>query len=475
MSSSNVVPPDSPGNSIEYRHYSSCDYNSDQGEKWPEQPKYDIKYKNAVEAALRAGLRHPSGDFVHAQSYPTAPNPGLVVDGVGHIKLPLAADGSDDAHAKSLIGACVQAPFGKGERLVLDKEVRDTWQADAAQVHFTNPAWSAYIEQAVKSICVTLGIEVETTTPKYELYKLLVYEEGSHFLPHVDSEKTDGMFATMVVILPSYFEGGAVHLTLNETSKVVDFSGAASPFQTSVLAWYTDVTHEIKPVTGGYRLALTYNLFRSMESPTIHPAPVNDPSAAKLLQALTDWAEGVKQGEDAKAPHALAWLLEHKYSRASMCFAALKGRDAHLVRRARLVAEELGLCLGLAILTLRDLPGNYHYNERDSDPEEDPEYEDDYGPIEGRQKIRRGCWLKYLVDLEGQVVSERLRFTKGLEGEMMPGEWRKRLKRVKCDEYELETCFGNGDVDEWRWYQRTVLVLWPKELAPFTEARIATI
>lgn len=90
--------------------------------------------QTAVKTALRAGLGYPSGDFVHSHSYPTAPNPGLVVDGVGAIKLPLAIDGNDDAHAKSLISACVQAPFGKGERLVLDKEVRDTWQVDASQV-----------------------------------------------------------------------------------------------------------------------------------------------------------------------------------------------------------------------------------------------------------------------------------------------------------------------------------------------------
>jgi hypothetical protein len=56
------------------------------------------------------------------------------VDGVGAIKLPLAADGNDDAHAKSLISACKQAPFGQGERVVVNKDVRDTWQVDAAQV-----------------------------------------------------------------------------------------------------------------------------------------------------------------------------------------------------------------------------------------------------------------------------------------------------------------------------------------------------
>ncbi|KAF8604770.1 hypothetical protein BDV93DRAFT_605704 [Ceratobasidium sp. AG-I] len=460
-SSPKVPPSDSPAESIMYHSYSRSDNDSDRGEEWPKEPQYDPKYKASVEAAFRVGLRHPSGDFLHAQSCATAPNPGLVVDGVGMIKLPLAADGSDDTHAKSLINACVQAPFGQGERVKVDKEVRDTWQADAAQVHFTNPAWATYIDAAMKSVCVTLGVETETTTPKCELYKLLVYQEGSHFLPHVDSEKTEGMFATMVVVLPSYFEGGAVHLAFNDASRIVDFGGAASAFQTSVLAWYTDVTHEVKPITGGYRLALAYNLFRPIESSAVPIAPIIDPSLADLRQTLAVWIKATKQGKDAKAPEALAWLLEHKYSRASMCFATLKGPDAHLVRRARLVAEELGLCLGLAILTLK-LQGPY-----DEDwgwKSDDPEFQ---------KYVKRRSWVKYLVNLEGQVVSDRLRFTNDLKGEMMPAEWRERLERVRFDEYEHDNYIGNEGVGEKRWYRRTVLVLWPQGMAPFEEARIS--
>ncbi|KAF8604761.1 hypothetical protein BDV93DRAFT_439897 [Ceratobasidium sp. AG-I] len=384
---------------------------------------HDCCTQASVEKALRAGLPHPSGDFAYAHSSTATPNPGLVVDGAGVVGLPLNIPGNNHTHAMSLISGCKQTPFGQGERAILGKEVRDTWQADAAQVHFTNPAWSTYIEKAVKSVCVTLGVGTGTATPKYEFHKLMVYGEGSHFLPHVEAKKTDAMFATMLVILPSYFEGGAVHLAFNDTSKVVDFGGASSAFQTSVAAWYTDVTCEFKPITGGYRLALTYNLFRPMDSPTAPLVPVNDPSASDLRQALTVWAEAIKQGGNANAPRALAWLLEHKYSRASMCFALLKGRDVHTVRRALLAAEDLGLCLGLAMLTLRiDRPN-------------DEDYGWDSDDAELQAQIQRKCCVKYLVDLEGHVVSERLRFTIALEGEMMPIGWKEGLERVTCDSF----------------------------------------
>lgn len=51
------------------------------------------------------------------------------VDGFGVLGLPLNA-----AEAKRLISVCEQAPFGMGERTVVDRSVRDTWEVDAAKV-----------------------------------------------------------------------------------------------------------------------------------------------------------------------------------------------------------------------------------------------------------------------------------------------------------------------------------------------------
>ena len=41
---------------------------------------------------------------------------------------------------------------------------------------------------------------------KAELYRLLLYQNGDFFLPHRDTEKAEGMFATLVITLPSQFE-----------------------------------------------------------------------------------------------------------------------------------------------------------------------------------------------------------------------------------------------------------------------------
>jgi hypothetical protein len=46
-----------------------------------------------------------------------------------------------------------------------------------------------------------------------QLYKLLLYEKGAFFKPHKDSEKTPGMFGTLVICLSSAHEGGDIVLT----------------------------------------------------------------------------------------------------------------------------------------------------------------------------------------------------------------------------------------------------------------------
>jgi hypothetical protein len=69
------------------------------------------------------------GSFYFHKTYAEFPNPILRLGSLGHIGLPLSC-----REAKHVIAHCVQAPFGKGERTLVDKSVRDTWEMDASQV-----------------------------------------------------------------------------------------------------------------------------------------------------------------------------------------------------------------------------------------------------------------------------------------------------------------------------------------------------
>ena len=70
-----------------------------------------------------------------------------------------------------------------------------------------NPQWDACIAEIVDAVTHAFGIDQRVD---WDLYKLLIYEAGSFFAPHRDSEKVDGMFATLVVCLPSRHTGGTL-------------------------------------------------------------------------------------------------------------------------------------------------------------------------------------------------------------------------------------------------------------------------
>lgn len=64
----------------------------------------------------------------------------------------------------------MQAPFGRGEHIVADKEVRDTWEIEPEKVHFGNAEWSAFMTRdIVKRVCAELGVNVQASVPRCEL------------------------------------------------------------------------------------------------------------------------------------------------------------------------------------------------------------------------------------------------------------------------------------------------------------------
>ena len=193
------------------------------------------------------------------------------------------------------------------------------------------------------------------------------------------------MFATMIILLPSQYTGGEVHLAHASKSQVIDFS-ASSLANTAVLAWYTDVLHEVKPINSGYRLALSYNLINTSPRMVLPKAPTDDGPCAELRRILRNWEKGRYVEPD--ECNYIAYLLQHKYSEVDFkCGeACLKGEDNERVALVRVAAEGLGFVVLLANM-------KYHVSDCDAD---------DYGC--GWSKRRRGCASGMRDDdLDGEV------------------------------------------------------------------------
>ncbi|ETM51067.1 hypothetical protein L914_05001 [Phytophthora nicotianae] len=241
---------------------------------------------------------------------------GLFVNDVGIIPFPLAPD-----HAEKLISRCEKSPFGHNMDTKMDENVRKSWQLQPDQVEFRNPLWQEGLDKLTKTIATRLGYK--GVALRGVLYKLLVYGEGGHFLKHQDTEKEDGMIATLVVQPPSTHEGGDLIVYRNgQVEHRHDFGkadGTAAYFP-HYAVHYSDAEHALEEVTIGYRLVLVYSICLPKSLSHVK----RDPNVT-----MTDKLANVINSMGPENEH-FALLLSHEYTKKSigeMGTAALKGID----------------------------------------------------------------------------------------------------------------------------------------------------
>ncbi|GKZ37662.1 hypothetical protein AbraIFM66950_009311 [Aspergillus brasiliensis] len=251
--------------------------------------------------------------------------PGLDVPGVGNIRLPISAD-----DAKAITQCCDRSRSA-------DESVRRTWQLDPGQFSLQNPNWQQQISALVVQAMARLGLTAHSDEVTAELYKLLINEEGAFFRQHHDSEKADGMFATLVVYLPSKYDGGDL-VASHRGSKIVRRTAPYSMFSSSWFAWYADVSPKVEPVTSGYRVALVYNL---IHRPSVGIG-VSSVQEYKLVRLLESWDGRV----DEYCPPALVYAFENQY--AKLHVDRLKGVDQARLTELQKASRRLGFDIYLA-------------------------------------------------------------------------------------------------------------------------------
>jgi predicted 2-oxoglutarate/Fe(II)-dependent dioxygenase YbiX len=266
-------------------------------------------------AELLSTVSRPGDFFVSGTAEILAPR--LEVEGVGPVALPLLP-----TQAEQLVAVAKRAPYGRGENTLVDTEVRRTWQIGPDQVRIGGKHWERTLKAILNRVADGLGV---TEPIVAEFYKLLMYDPGSFFVSHRDTEKTPGMFATLVLVLPSNSTGGELIVRHKGREVRLDLR-CEDPAEAAFAAFYADCVHEVLPVTAGYRLTLIYNLLRRGKGPVPKP-PSYVGEQARLTKILRAWVDD-KQSPDNDAPEKIVYLLEHAYTSAELGFEALKGADA---------------------------------------------------------------------------------------------------------------------------------------------------
>ncbi|KAG8886206.1 hypothetical protein FRB97_006209 [Tulasnella sp. 331] len=200
---------------------------------------------NLVAALATAETFYCSGTALYADVY--KPTLMYTTDtGAEALSITKASDKDlDDLHS-----GCIASHFGQGQDRVLDPSYRLAREllVDNFGLNFNPIGDDIGILAAISAFC-KIGV-------------------GGHFKVHKDTPKSDNHIGTLLISLPASFEGGQLLLQHGDKKASIDWSRKRqqSREETLSLPWaffYSDVEHEILPVTSGHRLTLAYDIYSS--------------------------------------------------------------------------------------------------------------------------------------------------------------------------------------------------------------------
>ncbi|MCB9656010.1 MAG: 2OG-Fe(II) oxygenase [Sandaracinaceae bacterium] len=377
----------------------------------------------------------------------------LEIRGVGPITMPVS-----EATAEAIRKVSVPAPFGWRDQTLHDDSVRHTWEVARSRVKLPLRQWKLALREPLARIRESLGLPAGCELVP-TLDKVLLYERGQFFRAHQDSERSDDMVASLVVLLPSQYTGGA--LSVSHKGETHTFKRSKrQDAELALLAFYADCQHEIDVVKSGHRVSVTFHLELRGE-PELGATPVPKASLRKLVglarqHFATETRLPVSRREE--APRRLVYLLDHEYSSRSLSWSRLKAADRRAATAVMQVADELGAHCSLALAHVQETwqcepeDYGYDYGYRRAPPAMAADEYTLTDLIDDSVELR--SWLgrdgRACDARGGHVRSHELCFNKASD----------ELTPFHVDHEGWQGNYGNT-VE--RWYHRAALVLWPAE------------
>ena len=403
---------------------------------------------------LLSGVNRPGDFFVHGAV--EMPMPKIEIEGVGVLSFPVPA-----AQIAALIQQATRAPYGQGAETILDESVRKVWQLPADKVRISGKSWAASFGGIMNQVTAGLGCEGLAVTA--ELYKLLVYDTGAFFLAHRDTEKADGMFGTLVIVLPSTHRGGELIIRHGAREVAVDMS-RADVSEVGFAAFYADCEHEVRPITEGDRVCLVCNLIQQRDTKR-RGESLRAPDHEEQIAAAAELLD--RHLPPSGEPVKIAWLFEHRYSPDGLSFAGLKSADAARAQVLAQAAERAGCAAHLGIVHIEEsgaaeeIYQDYKTRRWGRHEDVDDENEDEDESSEDFEIIEVCDWRHFISqwrDLRDQPVE----FGEiPIEpGELFPDG---ALDGEKPDEQRLMEASGNEGASFERSYHRAALIIWRRE------------
>ncbi|NRA69101.1 MAG: 2OG-Fe(II) oxygenase [Pseudobacteriovorax sp.] len=379
---------------------------------------------------------------------PYMDNLDLSVEGFGPLKLPL-----QPRFIKKLIEQSEPSKFGFKDKTLYDPGVRNSHEIKSEKIDLGD-AFLDQVNSELPRIKKDLLL-AKNSQLRAELHNMLIYEKGCFFDYHQDSEKEDGMVATLVIVLPTRYNGGGLTIEYLGQTEVMGRNSATKFGQLAYIAFYADCKHKLEQVTSGYRVALTFNLMVSNPE-ELKPSK----NETELSKALKDYFT-TNDSESAhyyKQPRWFVYLLNHQYTLKSLNWKMLKGVDKKTARDLKDVADRLDLEIFLSLAEVQETwdaidNNSYYSRSRFRGRSNDEDYE--LGDL-----INSETTLSNWLDKNGDPVKFKSHF---VSSSMI-------FYSVDNDEFdpedtEYEGYMGNYGNTEDRWYKRSAIVMWERDVS----------
>ena len=266
------------------------------------------------------------------------------------------------------------------------------------------------------------------------------------------TEKAPGMFATLVIALPSEHLGGDVVVQLRDEEQILKTQGLCD-FNYAYLAWYADVNHSVSKIESGHRLVLTYNLIHQA-SDTKRMATVLDDHKQNLDKVLALWSKQDCEMEQHSeyVDDKLVYILEHEYSEANICLDHLKGKDQLRARYLSEACRDQKFCLFFAHFEyIRS--GGVDGNEDDPYWADHPNAADYHELID---ELESNWELVTIFQSDGQQIAENVTLE---EDEILNNA---DFKNMEPDDEECDGWTGDEGCTATHFYHRTCAVILPR-------------
>lgn len=375
---------------------------------------------------------------------------------MGPLEVPVTEE-----QAAALRAVARPARYGQGTQTLVDPQVRDTWEVPTSRVRIDKRRWNQTLRPTLDQLRSDLGLP-DGCRLDAQLHSMLVYEPGQFFLPHQDSEKADGMVATLVVTLPTAARGGTL---------IVEHGGQRATYRSprtrlSMVAFYADCRHQVQPVRGGHRIALTYNLVLTGEAASTAASDLPETLQHEVERCVTDHF-----GTSEESSTRLVCLLDHEYTQRALSWTRLKGRDAATVAALRSASTRTGCVAALALGDVHETwdahePGVDGWRPWDFDEDED-EWEGDE-PYDGAldsEDYDLGELIDSDMSLSHWLIDEPRASVQQIDAEVADHEVCAVTPSCDLAPYaaEYEGFTGNYGNTMDRWYHRAAVVLWPRK------------